>query len=146
MNGASIERIHRANRCRWLRLPACLLPFAGTPGFLLCARHFCDCGHLVHPPYPAWYILSDYFWLGSFAGAAILAVCLGLPLRFYLAFALGALAVHRLLLNSAVGVAFDVLWLAVVYVMCIRELTRRRPPESLNSSADKSFDASRFRV
>ena len=112
------------------RVLACLLPFAGTPGFLFCARHFCNCGHLVHPPYPAWYILSDYFRLGSFAGAAILAVCSRLSLRYYLTFALGALAVQRLLLNSGMGLAFDVLWLVVLYVMCIRELTRRRQVES----------------
>lgn len=109
---------------------ACVLSFAGTPGFLFCARHFCSGGHLVHPPYPAWYILSDYFWLGSFAGAAILAVCSRLSLRYYLALALGVLAIHRLVLTSGFGLAFDVLWLVVVYVICIRDLTRRRPVES----------------
>ena len=74
-------------------------------------------------------MLSDYFWIGCFTGAAILAVVCSLPLRFYLAWALVLLAMQRLVLTSGMGLAFDILWLVVVYAICIRELTRRRPVE-----------------
>ncbi len=52
------------------------------------------------------------------------------PLPFYLAFALGVLEVERLVLKNGFGLAFDVLWLAGIYVICIRELTRRRLVQS----------------
>jgi hypothetical protein len=118
------------------RIVAALLPWPAVPSFLLCARHFCDGGHLVHGPYPSWYQLSDQFWVFSFMAAAMFAVCSDMPRRFRFAGLLLLLAALRLLLGSP-GLLFDVLVLAAVVRLAFRAVIKLQaafPPQTVSIS------------
>jgi hypothetical protein len=108
------------------RFMAALVPWPAVPSFLLCSRHFCDCGHLVHGPYPDWYQLSDLFWIFSFMAAAVLAVCSDMPRKFLFAGLLLLLAAQRLLMQGGFGLLFDVLLFALGAWLAIRAVIDKR--------------------
>ena len=52
-----------------------LLFFLSVPGYIWCSfNHICMCGHMAHPPYAIWEIVSDVFWLSCLVTAAALLI------------------------------------------------------------------------
>jgi hypothetical protein len=46
----------------------------GTPSYFFCTSHVCMAGHMQHPPYPVWQIVSDGLWMVCFILAAVISV------------------------------------------------------------------------
>ena len=121
-----------------LRVIACVLPLPAVPSFLLCDQHFCMCGHLAHGPYPAWYGTSDRFWIFSFCAAAILSICSSHPRRVLFTGLLMGLAAHRLLLNSAFSLVFDIPVLIAVAWLAARGLGFRLSKHETQIHTDRA--------
>lgn len=62
------------NKPNMLRKSSAILFLVGCPGFVFCSlTHICMAGHMQHPPYPTWHLISDYIWLISYILAGVLA-------------------------------------------------------------------------
>jgi hypothetical protein len=56
----------------WVTLLAGLMWTLGGLGSVWCFyNHVCMCGHMQHPPYPAWHYCLDFAWALCLVGAAV---------------------------------------------------------------------------
>ncbi len=87
------------------------------------------CGHLAHGPYSRLQWASDYLWIVSFAGAAVLGMCSDMAERRWFAITLLGLLTHHLLLGSGFSVLLDVPLLGLLASLVVKTVRARRAEE-----------------
>lgn len=118
------------------------LALAGLAGYVACLlRHWCQCGHMEHPPYAWWDYALDVSWVILFTSAAVMSVVGWGVEQIVWPLLLGGLVATRFLLPHTMGlsvICFEVPGSLALLVrsICVLLARRHRGGAATASSAE----------
>ncbi len=116
----------------YFRRPESLIAFLvllGLTGYAVClARHFCQCGHMAHPPYEWWDYALDVGWASLFSAAGVTGIIWRPVSGVLWAVLLGALAVSRFAFAHTMGLSIFCLELPTSAALLVRSIVLLVPP------------------